>query len=44
MGHTVGMKEMKNVIVCFVRKMVKEIINLESFSVHGRIIIKMALK
>jgi hypothetical protein len=37
------MKEMRNVIECFVREMVKEIINLEGLVVNGRIIIKMAL-
>jgi hypothetical protein len=44
MGHTAGMKEMRNVKECFVREMVKEIINLEGLSVNGMIIIKMALK
>jgi hypothetical protein len=44
MRHIAGMKEMRNVIECFVREMVKEIINLEGLSINGRIIIKMALK
>jgi hypothetical protein len=44
MGHTAGMREMRNVIERFVREMLKEIINLEDLSVNGRIIIKTALK
>jgi len=44
MGHTAGMKKMRNVIMCFVRGMVKEIINLEGLSVNDGIIIKVTLK
>jgi hypothetical protein len=44
MGQTTRMKEMRNVIECFVREMVKELINLEDLTVNGRKIIKMALK
>jgi len=44
MGHTAGVIEMRNVMECYVREMVKEIINLQGLSVNGRIIIKMALK
>ena len=40
MWLTAVIKEMRNVIECFVREMVKEIINLEGFSVNGMIIIK----
>jgi hypothetical protein len=43
MGQTVSMKEVRNVIECFVREMVKEIINLEGLIVNGRIIIKIPL-
>jgi hypothetical protein len=44
MGHTAGLKKMRNVIMCFVRVMVKKIINLEGLSVNDRIIIKMTFK
>jgi hypothetical protein len=44
MEHTAGMMEMRNVMECCIREMVKEIINLESLNVNGKIIIKMALK
>jgi hypothetical protein len=44
MGHTAGMIEIRNVIECYVREMVKEIINLRGLGVNGRIIIEMALK
>jgi hypothetical protein len=44
MGHTAGMKKMKNFIMRFFRGMVKEIFNLEDLSVNDRIIIKVTLK